>query len=42
MVELAKITSSLILWASVYGVWIVVGMGSILTLVGIIRAKRSG
>ncbi len=42
MVDLAKSTSSLILWASVYGVWIVVGLGSVLTLAGIIRAKRAG
>ncbi len=42
MVDLAKSTSSLILWASVYGVWIVVGLGAVLTLTGIIRAKRAG
>ncbi len=42
MVDLAKSTSSLILWASVYGVWIVVGLGAVLALAGIVRAKRAG
>ena len=41
MVDLAKSTSSLILWASVYGFWIVMGLGSVLTLVGIVSATRA-
>lgn len=41
MVELAESTSSLILWASVYGFWAVIGLGAVLTLVGIVRAIQT-
>ncbi len=41
MVDLAKSTSSLILWASVYGFWIAVGLGAVLTLVGVMRGIRT-
>ena len=41
MVELAESTSSLILWASVYGFWAVIGLGAVLTLVGIVRVIQT-
>ncbi len=42
MVDLAKSTSSLILWASVYGVWIVIGLGVVLTLVWVVGGIQTG
>lgn len=42
MVELAESTSSLILWASVYGFWAIIGLGAVLVLVGIVRSNRAG
>ena len=42
MVELAESTSSLILWASVYGFWAIIGLGAVLTLVGVVRSNRAG
>ncbi|GAI91724.1 unnamed protein product, partial [marine sediment metagenome] len=42
MVDLAKSTSSLILWASVYGFWIVIGLGVVLIVVGRVMAARAG
>jgi len=41
MVDLAKSTSNLILWASVYGFWILIGVGGVLLLIGIINTVRS-
>ena len=41
MVDLAESTKSLILWASVYGFWIVIGLGALLTTVGIVNTTRS-
>ncbi len=41
MIDLAKSKSSLILWAGVYGFWIVLGLGSVLTVTGIIRSTRT-
>lgn len=41
MVDLAKSASSLILWASVYGFWILIGLGAALTLSGVIMAARA-
>lgn len=41
MVDLAKSTSSLLLWAGVYGFWIILGLGSVLTVTGIIRSTRA-
>ncbi len=41
MVDLAKRTGNQILWAGVYGFWIVLGLGSALTVAGIIRSTRA-
>ncbi len=41
MVDTASSTRSLILWATVYGFWIVIGLGAVLTLGGVIVAARS-
>jgi hypothetical protein len=41
MVDLADSTGSLMLWAGVYGFWIVLGLGSVLTVTGIIRSTRA-
>ncbi len=41
MVDLAKSTSNLILWASVYGFWILIGVGGLLLLIGIVNTVRS-
>lgn len=41
MVDLAKSTSNLILWASVYGFWILICIGGVLLLIGIINTVRS-
>jgi len=41
LVDLAESSRSLILWASVYGFWAVIGLGGVLTLVGVVRAIRA-
>jgi len=41
MVDTASSARSLILWATVYGFWIVIGLGAALTLGGVIVAARS-
>jgi len=41
LVDLAQSSRSLILWASVYGFWVVIGLGGVLTLVGVVRAIRA-
>jgi len=41
MVDTAKSTRSLILWATVYSFWIVIGLGAALTLGGVVVAVRS-
>ena len=41
MVDTAESTRSLILWATVYGFWIVIGLGVVLTLGGVTVAARS-
>ena len=41
MIDTASSTRSLILWASVYGFWIAIGLGAALTLGGVIVAARS-
>jgi hypothetical protein len=41
MVELAKDTRSLILWASVYGFWIVIAVGAALVVTGVVMAVRN-
>lgn len=41
MVDLAESTSNLILWASVYGFWILIGIGGVLLLIGIVNTVRS-
>lgn len=41
MVDTAKSTRSLILWASVYGFWIVIGLGALLLIIGFSRASRA-
>lgn len=41
MVDTAGSARSLILWATVYGFWIVIGLGAVLTLGGVIVAARS-
>jgi hypothetical protein len=41
MVDTAGSTRSLILWATVYGFWIVIGLGAVLTLGGVLVAARS-
>ncbi len=41
MVDTASSARSLILWATVYGFWIVIGLGAVLTLGGVIVAARS-
>ena len=40
MVDLAGSTKNLILWASVYGFWVVVALGGILAVAGLVRASR--
>lgn len=37
MVDYAQSTKSLIMWASVYGYWIVLGLGVVMVLVGMLR-----
>jgi hypothetical protein len=41
MIDTASSTRSLILWASVYGFWIAIGLGAVMTLGGVIVAARS-
>jgi hypothetical protein len=41
MVDKAKSSSNLILWATVYGFWIAVGLGIVLVLAGSIMSTRS-
>jgi hypothetical protein len=41
MVDTASGARSLILWATVYGFWIIIGLGAALTLGGVIVAARS-
>jgi hypothetical protein len=40
MVDLAESTSSLILWLSVYGFWIVIAVGAALVVTGVVMATR--
>ena len=41
MVELAKDTRSLMLWLSVYGFWILIGVGAVLVVTGVVMAVRN-
>jgi hypothetical protein len=41
MVDTARSARSMLLWAKVYGFWLVIGAGIVLTLVGVLRAIRS-
>jgi hypothetical protein len=41
MVDTAGSTRSLMLWATVYGFWMAIGLGAVLTLGGVIVAARS-
>jgi hypothetical protein len=41
MVDLAKSSRSMILWASFYGFWIAIGVGAALIVVGVVMAVRS-
>ena len=41
LVDTAGSARSMLLWAKVYGFWIVIGVGIILTLVGVLRAIRT-
>jgi len=41
LVDLAESSRSLILWASVYGFWAVIGLGGVLILIGVVRAIRA-
>ena len=41
MVDLAESTRSLILWASVYGFWIIIAVGAALVATGVVKAIRS-
>ena len=41
LVDTARSARSMLLWAKVYGFWIVIGVGIILTLVGVLRAIRT-
>jgi hypothetical protein len=41
MVDLAKDTRTLILWATFYGFWIVIGMGAALVIAGVVMAVRA-
>lgn len=41
MVETAESTKTLILWASVYGFWILIGLGALLLLLGFYKASRA-
>lgn len=41
MVDTASSARSMILWASVYGFWILIGLGAALTLSGVIMAARA-
>lgn len=41
MVDLAKSSRSLILWLSVYGFWIAVGVGAALIIAGVVMAVRA-
>jgi hypothetical protein len=41
MVDTARSARSMLLWAKVYGFWLVIGVGIVLTLVGVLGAIRS-
>jgi len=41
LVDTARSARSMLLWAKVYGFWIVIGVGIVLTLVGVLRAIRT-
>jgi len=41
LIDTASSARSMLLWAKVYGFWIVIGVGIILTLVGVLRAIRT-
>ncbi len=41
MVDLAESTSSMILWVSVYGFWIIIVVGAALVVTGVVMAVRS-
>ncbi len=41
LVDTARSARSMLLWAKVYGFWLVIGVGIVLTLVGVLRAIRT-
>ncbi len=41
LVDTAESARSMLLWARVYGFWLVIGVGIVLTLVGVMRAIRT-
>ncbi len=41
LVDTAGSARSMLLWARVYGFWLVIGVGIVLTLVGVLGAIRS-
>ena len=41
LVDTAKSARSMLLWAKVYGFWLVIGVGIVLTLVGVLRTIRT-
>jgi len=41
LVDTASSARGMLLWAKVYGFWLVIGVGGVLTLVGVVRAIRT-
>ncbi len=41
LVDTARSARSMLIWAKVYGFWLVIGVGIVLTLVGVLRAIRT-
>ncbi|GAI92640.1 unnamed protein product [marine sediment metagenome] len=41
LVDTATSARSMLLWAKVYGFWLVIGVGIVLTLVGVLGAIRT-